>query len=133
MEKLSTSGIGGNCLSLIRSYLSNRKQTVRLNDTFSGGLEVFSGVPQGAILGRLFFLVFINDLPSCVMSSTFGYADDYKIVGDNPSTLNIDVRRLWRWCEENCMSMNLTKSKVLCIEVSATIAHALLDETRKKE
>ena len=56
------------------------------------------------------------------MSSTFDYADDYKIVGDNPLTLNIDVRRLWRWCEENCMSMNLTKCKILCIEVSATIA-----------
>ena len=77
MEKLSTSGIGGNCFS-------NRKQTVRLNDTISGELEVFSGVPQGSILGPLLFLVFINDLPSCVMSATYGYADDYKIVGDNP-------------------------------------------------
>ena len=56
------------------------------------------------------------------MSATFGYADDYKIVEYNPLTLNIDVRRLWRWCEENCMSMNLTKSKVLCIKGSATIA-----------
>ena len=100
MEKLSTSGIGGNCLSLIHSYLSNRKQTVRLNDTISGELEVFSGVPQGSILWPLLFLVFINDLPSCVMSATFGYADDYKIVGDNRFTLNIDVRRLWRWCED---------------------------------
>ena len=122
MEKLSTSRIGGNCLSLIHSYLSNRKQTVRLNDTISGELEVFSGVPQGSILRPLLFLVFINDLPSCVMSATFGYAEDYKIVGDNPLTLNIDVRRLWRWCEEYCMSMNLTKSKVLCIKGSATIA-----------
>ena len=122
MKKLSTSRIGGNCLSLIHNYLSNRKQTVRLNDTISGELEVFSGVPQGSILGPLFCLDFINDLPSCVMSATFDYADDYKIVGDNPLTLNIDVRRLWRWCEENCMSMNLTKSKVLCIKGSATIA-----------
>ena len=56
------------------------------------------------------------------MSATFGYADDYKIVGDNPLTLNIDNRRLWRWCEENCMSMKLTKSKVICIKGSATIA-----------
>ena len=95
---------------------------MRLNDTISGELEVFSGVPQGSILGPLFFLVFINDLPSCVMSATFGYADDYKIVRDNPLTLNIDVRRLWRWCEENFMSMNLPKSKVLCIKGAVTIA-----------
>ena len=120
MEKFSTSGIGGNCLSLIHSYLSNRKQTVRLNDTVFGVL--FSGVPQGSIFGPLLFLVFINYLPSCIMSATFGYADDYKIVGDNPLTINLDVRRLWRWCEENCMSMNLAKSKVLCIKGSATIA-----------
>ena len=81
-----------------------------------------SVVPQVSRLGPLFLLVFINDLPSCVMSATFGYADDNKIVGDNPLTLYIDVGRLWRWCEENCMSMNLTNSKVLCIKGSATIA-----------
>ena len=71
-----------------------------LNDTFSGELEVFSGVPQRSILGPLFFLVFIIDLPSCVMSSTFGFADDYKNVGDNPLTLSIDVRRLLGMCDD---------------------------------
>ena len=122
IQKLAALGIGGNCLNLLRSYLYKRKQTVRLNDTVLDELEVFSGVPQGSILGPLFFLVFINDLPSCVMSKSFGYADDYKIVGDNPLTLNIDVRKLWRWCDENFMSMDLGKSKVLCIKGTAPIA-----------
>ena len=122
IQKLAALGIGGNCLNLLRSYLYKRKQTVRLNDTVSDELEVFSGVPQGSILGPLFFLVFINDLPSCVMSKSFSYADDYKIVGDNPLTLNINVRKLWRWCDENFMSMNLGKSKVLCIKGTALIA-----------
>ena len=68
---------------------------MRLNNTTSGELEVFSGVPQGSILGPLLFLVFMNDLPSCVMSATFGYADDYKIVAivaDNPLSLS---NRCW--------------------------------------
>ena len=56
------------------------------------------------------------------MSKVFGYADDYKIVGTNPVTLNIDVRKLWRWCDDNLMSMNLTKSKLLCIKGSVQIS-----------
>ena len=72
IQKLAALGIGGNCLNLLRSYFYKRKQTVRLNDTVSDELGVFSGVPQGSILGPLFFLVFINDLPSCVMSKSFG-------------------------------------------------------------
>ena len=122
LEKLSALGIGGNCLSLPRSYLSLRKQTMRINSTTSKELDVFSGVTEASFLGQLFFLVFIKDLPYCVMSKAFGYADDYKIVGTNPVTLNIDVRKLWRWCEDNLMSMNLTKSKLLCIKGSAEIS-----------
>ena len=94
---------------------------MRINGTTSKELDVFSGVPQGSILGSLFLLVFINDLTSCVMSKEFGYADDYKIVGTNPVTLNIDVRKLWRLCENNLMSMNLTKSKLQCIKGSVQL------------
>ena len=122
LDKLLALGIGGNCLSLLRSYLSIRKQTVRINSTTSKELDVFSGVPQGSILGPLIFLVFINDLTSCVMSKAFGYAYDYKIVWTNPVTLNMDVRKLWRWCEDNLMAMNLTKIKLLCIKGSAQIS-----------
>ena len=95
---------------------------MRLNDTISGELQVFSGVPQGSILGPLFFLVFIKDIPSCVMSATLGYADDNTVFGDNPLTLNMDVRGLWRLCEKIYMSRNLTKNKFLCIKGSATSA-----------
>ena len=98
LDKLSALSIGGNCLSLLRSYLTNRKQTLRINSTTSKELDVSSGVSQGFILGPLFFLVFMNSLPSCVMSKAIVYADDYKIVGNNPVTLNIDVRNQYRAC-----------------------------------
>ena len=121
IEKLSSLGIGEACLKLLISYLKDRKQTVRINGTISTVLSVISGVPQGSVLGPLLFLVFINDLPDCSMSDSFGYADDFKIVGTNPVAINIDIRRIWKWCQSNLMEINLSKSKCLWLKGDGTV------------
>ena len=48
-------------LGLIHSYLKNRFQSVRINSVYSVYLLILSGVPQGSILGPIFFNIFIND------------------------------------------------------------------------
>ena len=116
IEKLSRAGITGPILDLIKSYLTGRTQTVRIGSSVSSQLPIYSGVPQGSILGPLLFLVYINDLPKCVMSLCYGYADDYKIMGTDPTTLHIDIRKVWKWCETNEMRLNMTKSKTLVIK-----------------
>ena len=49
-------------LKLIHSYLSNRKQRVKVNDRYSSLSEIWYGVTQGSILGPLLFNIFICDM-----------------------------------------------------------------------
>ena len=96
LEKLTNEGIRGGVLELVESYLKGGKQKVKIGSSVSSEVVVQIGVPQGSALGPLFFILFINDLPKCVMSTLFGYADDYKIVAKNGITLQIDTHRIWK-------------------------------------
>ena len=62
LNKLQYYGIHGISLSLIRSYLTNRFQYVQFENSESDLLEIKTGIPQGSILGPLFFNIMINDI-----------------------------------------------------------------------
>ena len=61
----------------ILSFLSNRKQCVRINDTYSEFENIITGVPEGSILGPLSFNLSINDLFFFILiASVHNFADD---------------------------------------------------------
>ena len=74
--KLKSYGISGNVLILVENFLSGRYQRVVLDGQNSEWAEIAAGVPQGSILGPLFFLVYINDLPAEIVSKLKIFADD---------------------------------------------------------
>ena len=66
--KLRATGIEGNLIKLIESFLSDRYQRVILNGQCSSWEKIKAGVPQGSILGPLLFLIYINDISNNLQS-----------------------------------------------------------------
>ena len=74
--KLKSLGISGSLLKLIQNYLDEQCKRVLLNGQMSEWKPVKAGVPQGSILGLLFFLVYINDICSKLSTNVKLFADD---------------------------------------------------------
>ena len=69
--KLEHYGFRGIVLDFLMSFLNNRKYFVHVNRYSSDIRNVNIGVPQGSILGPLFFLIFINDMKNCSLLLIF--------------------------------------------------------------
>ena len=88
--KLKNMRISGNWIS---NYLSDRSQCVRAGSNFSVPSSVISGMPQGTVLGPLFFNIYMNLLnDEIIISNLVLYADDSKIYkGINSETDSLEM------------------------------------------
>ena len=122
LRKLQHYGINDVSLNLIKSYLTNRFQYVQYENADSGLLEVKTGIPQGSILGPLFFSILINDLVNCSTKFQFlMYADDTAIyfnLNDFPVInreveINSELEKVNTWLKLNKLAINVDKSKCM--------------------
>ena len=121
LGKLKRHGIRGCALSLIKSYLSNRKHLVKINGVESSFLTLNIGVPQGSVLGPLLFLIFINDLPYYTNLKVKLFADDTMLTmesdtyTDLQTNVNLEINKVHRWLCANKLTLNITKSKYMIV------------------
>ena len=116
--KLKSCGIRGNILRWIQNWLKGRGQKVGIRGAHSEWARVFSGVPQGSVLGPLLFLIYINDIDERLLSKISKFADDTKMCrnidsDDDAKMLQEDLRKLFQWSVDWQMLFNIDKCSVM--------------------
>ena len=102
--------------------VNDTEQRVVIDGVNSSSCSIPPGVPQGSLLGPLFFVIFINDLPEVVApeNTVSLYADDCKTsrVINFPadhSLFQSDIDNIYRWSLQNRMEFNVKKCKLMQI------------------
>lgn len=132
-------GITGSVLEWIESYLSNRKQYVKLGQHRSVCTPCTSGVPQGSVLGPILFALYVapvGDIISAYGIQHHQYADDTQLFfALKAATIDTDLRLLEscscavkRWFLENDLMLNADKSEVMLVGTGAQLRR--IDQTR---
>ena len=118
--KLENSGIRGNCLDLLKSYLKSRTQVTKFDNVRSNSEKIVYGVPQGSVLGPLLFLLYINDIIYSTEKDNFNhefvlFADDTNIFvsadskKDAYSAANKILKSVYIYMRTNQLHINFSK------------------------
>ena len=114
IAKLEAYGFDLNACQLVTSYLTNRRQRVKINDSRSDWQNLLKGVPQGSILGPLLFNIFLNDI-FYTIKDLFNYADENTISKNGETVQAVKIlleettQSALEWFTANDMQANSSK------------------------
>ena len=120
IAKLNAYGLSLPALKLVHNYLQHRKYRTKNGTAYSLCEVIFSGVPQGSILGPLLLKIFLCDLFLTIEGNYFtNYADDTTpyVIGNNAeevvSELKAITQKLFIRLAQNEMKANFNKCHLL--------------------
>ena len=118
LHKLIRSGVSQNFSHWFESYLNNRRFRVTIDGVNSSWHDIYSGVPQGSILGPLLFLIYANDIIESLECEAHLYADDTSLLqpidpqnpGSSLRKIETDLTTMCQWAEDWYMEFNPDKT-----------------------
>ena len=111
-------GISGTLLNWLKSYLSDRKQVVKIQNSLSAPRKINAGCPQGSVLGPLLALIYLNDLSTRTTNDILFFADDTslyashtcKTLTSTQSSLQLDLDEIKKYGQEWAIKFNDSKT-----------------------
>ena len=128
--KLAKLGVKGTSIKWFRRYLSERQQSVYLNNQTSEKMSITVGVPQGSILGPLLFLIYINDLPLCSEFLSLLFADDTTLLLSHSNFeflvnwVNQELKKLSFFFRQHKLALHSLKTKFMIFSNSPIIRNS---------
>ena len=124
-------GTDGSVLLWIKSFLTYRSQYVVIEGKDSHPTQVLSSVPQGTVLAPLLFLLYINDLLTCVNNKVNYNADDvllYSYIHSESHCIALqdDLHKRSEWAHTWLMEFNVKKCEHLRITKKYVLLHLQL-------
>jgi len=123
-------GITGPALELLKSYLSDRKQLVKINKTHSDEMKIICGVPQGTTISPILFNIQLNDIKNLPLKSTLVcYADDTVLICSESTweavfkTITEDLKIIDHWLIMNNLFLNYDETIVLLHSWKTNVTH----------
>ena len=117
IEALAGKGVRGLALCWYASFLSDRTQQVKVNDSLSAIGDVVSGVIQGSTCGPGLFTPLADTLLRKLKLPNWGFADDLKFVSDitvnSRETTQAEIDVVVLWSDERLMPLSLGKCGVM--------------------
>ncbi len=119
--KLSDLGLGTSLCDWIQDFLTGRPQVVKMGQFTSNSITLNVGAPQGCVLSHLLYSLYTHDYVSSHSSTSIVKFADYTVVlgliSNNDETAYLgEVERLTSWCQDNCLSLNVRKTKELIVD-----------------
>ena len=110
--KVEKNGMRGDILEWFKTYLTDRKQKVVLNNTESEIGCLYAGVPQGSVLGSILVLIDINDIADHTDGICRLFADDTSLghssndLQNLQDMINSDLSNIKKWSEDWLITFN---------------------------